>query len=59
MIFEREVNGLDDEEHMHVPRIELSLLVSEVGAYSSRTVITLGGVEYSVRKRLWDDGIVW
>ncbi|WP_444925321.1 hypothetical protein ACJJI4_12225 [Microbulbifer sp. TRSA002] len=42
-----------------MPRIELSLLVSELGAYNSESVITLSGVEYKVRKRLGDDGVVW
>ncbi|WP_445361540.1 hypothetical protein ACJJIL_07225 [Microbulbifer sp. EKSA005] len=42
-----------------MPRIELSLLVSEVGAYNSEAVITFSGVEYTVRKRLEDDGVVW
>ncbi|WP_444905106.1 hypothetical protein ACJJIU_10450 [Microbulbifer sp. CnH-101-E] len=59
MIFEREVDGFDDEDHMHVSRIELSLRVSEVGAYSSGAVITLGGVAYTVHKRLSDDEVVW
>ncbi|WP_444932217.1 hypothetical protein ACJJIF_10775 [Microbulbifer sp. SSSA002] len=44
---------------MRVARIELSLLVSEVGTYNSEAVITLGGVAYTVRKRLADDGVVW
>ncbi|WP_020411301.1 hypothetical protein ACJJIP_07590 [Microbulbifer sp. VTAC004] len=37
-------------------RIELGLLVNEVVA---TTLITLGGVDYTVRKRLPDDGVIW
>ncbi|WP_444926803.1 hypothetical protein ACJJI4_01415 [Microbulbifer sp. TRSA002] len=59
VIFEQEIDDFDDEERVRVPRVELSLLVSEVGAYNSEAVITLGGVAYSVRKRLSDDGVVW
>ncbi|WP_444919108.1 head-tail joining protein [Microbulbifer sp. JMSA003] len=59
VIFEQEIDDFDDEERVRVPRVELSLLVSEVGAYNSDAVITLGGVEYKVRKRLADDGVVW
>ncbi|MCO1336421.1 hypothetical protein MO867_18975 [Microbulbifer sp. OS29] len=59
VIFEQEIDDFDDEERVRVPRVELSLLVSEVGSYNSEAVITLNGVEYSVRKRLADDGVVW
>ncbi|WP_444939431.1 head-tail joining protein [Microbulbifer sp. JMSA002] len=59
VIKDQEIDEFEDEERVRVPRIELSLLVSEVGVYSSEAVITLGGVEYLVRKRLSDDGIVW
>ncbi|WP_444958080.1 hypothetical protein [Microbulbifer sp. ZKSA002] len=50
MIKDQEVDELVQE-----PRIELS----EVGAYNSEAVVTLDGVEYSVHKRLADDGFVW
>ncbi|QFT54588.1 hypothetical protein [Microbulbifer sp. THAF38] len=59
VIKDQEIDEFEDEERVRVPRIELSLLVSEVGAYNSEAVITLGGVEYAVRKRLTDDGVVW
>ncbi|WP_444926766.1 hypothetical protein ACJJI4_01200 [Microbulbifer sp. TRSA002] len=59
VILDQEIDDFDDEERVRVPRVELSLLVSEVGAYNSDAVITLGGVEYKVRKRLADDGVVW
>ncbi|WP_226649612.1 hypothetical protein [Microbulbifer variabilis] len=59
VIRDREIDEFDDEERVRVPRIELSLLVSEVGAYSSGAVIALAGVAYTVRKRLEDDGVVW
>ncbi|WP_444884507.1 head-tail joining protein [Microbulbifer sp. PSTR4-B] len=59
VIKDQEIDEFDDEERVRVPRIELSLLVSEVGAYNSAAVITLGGVGYRVRKRLSDDGVVW
>ncbi|WP_444911053.1 head-tail joining protein [Microbulbifer sp. PAAF003] len=59
VIFEQEIDEFAEEERLRVARIELSLLVSEVGAYNSEAVITLGGVEYRVRKRLGDDGVVW
>ncbi|MCO1337088.1 hypothetical protein MO867_22450 [Microbulbifer sp. OS29] len=59
VIFEQEIDEFDEEERLRVPRIELSLLVSEVGAYKSGAVITLNGVAYTVRKRLADDGVVW
>ncbi|MFA0812684.1 head-tail joining protein [Microbulbifer epialgicus] len=58
VIKDQEIDEFDDEERVRVPRIELSLLVSEVGAYSPEAVITLGGVAYRVRKRLSDEGIV-
>ncbi|WP_445360389.1 hypothetical protein ACJJIL_19115 [Microbulbifer sp. EKSA005] len=59
VILDQEIDEFDEEERLRVPRIELSLLVSEVGAYNPDAVITLGGVEYTVRKRLADDGVVW
>ncbi|WP_226649335.1 hypothetical protein [Microbulbifer variabilis] len=59
VIKDQEVDELEEDERVRVPRIELSLLVSEVGAYNSEAVITLGGEEYKVRKRLADDGVVW
>ncbi|USD22147.1 hypothetical protein MJO52_03150 [Microbulbifer variabilis] len=59
VIFEQEVDEFEEEERLRVARIELSLLVSEVGTYSSGAVVTLGGVAYTVRKRLADDGVVW
>ncbi|GAB2899821.1 hypothetical protein ACCI51_18100 [Microbulbifer echini] len=59
VIKDQEVDEFEEDERVRVPRIELSLLVSEVGVYSSGAVITLGGVEYRVRKRLVDDGVVW
>ncbi|WP_444939936.1 hypothetical protein ACJJI3_12530 [Microbulbifer sp. ZKSA004] len=59
VILDQEIDEFAEEERLRVPRIELSLLVSEVGAYNSDAVITLGGVEYKVRKRLADDGVVW
>ncbi|WP_444890037.1 head-tail joining protein [Microbulbifer sp. DLAB2-AA] len=59
VIKEQEIDEFEDDERVRVPRIELSLLVSEVGSYSSAAVVTLGGVAYSVRKRLTDDGVVW
>ncbi|WP_444902182.1 hypothetical protein ACJJIG_04430 [Microbulbifer sp. SSSA007] len=59
VIKDQEVDEFDDEDRVRVPRVELSLLVSEVGAYNSEAVIKLGGVEYAVRKRLADDGVVW
>ncbi|WP_444914643.1 head-tail joining protein [Microbulbifer sp. TRSA007] len=59
VILDQEIDEFDEEERLRVARIELSLLVSEVGAYNSEAVITLGGVEYKVRKRLADDGVVW
>ncbi|GAB2899559.1 hypothetical protein ACCI51_18300 [Microbulbifer echini] len=59
LIFDQEIDQFDEEERLRVPRIELSLLVSEVGDYNSEAVIKLGGVEYTVRKRLADDGVVW
>ncbi|WP_444933583.1 head-tail joining protein [Microbulbifer sp. JTAC008] len=58
VIFEQEIDDFDDEERVRVPRVELSLLVSEVGTYNSEAVVTLGGEEYKVRKRLGDDGVV-
>jgi hypothetical protein len=59
VIKDQEIDEFEDDERVRVPRIELSLLVSEVGAYNSEAVITLGGVAYLVRKRLSDDGVVW
>ncbi|WP_226648985.1 hypothetical protein [Microbulbifer variabilis] len=59
VIKDQEIDEFDEDERVRVPRIELSLLVSEVGAYSSEAVIILGGLEYLVRKRLSDDGVVW
>jgi len=59
VILDQEIDEFAEEERLRVARIELSLLVSEVGAYSSGAVITLGGVAYTVRKRLADDGVVW
>ncbi|WP_226649275.1 hypothetical protein [Microbulbifer variabilis] len=59
VIKDQEVDEFEEEERVRVPRVELSLLVSEVGTYSSGAVITLGGVAYRVRKRLADDGVVW
>ncbi|WP_444903816.1 hypothetical protein ACJJIU_00210 [Microbulbifer sp. CnH-101-E] len=58
VIKDQEIDEFEDDERVRVPRIELSLLVSEVGAYNSAAVITLSGVEYRVRKRLSDDGVV-
>ncbi|WP_444958111.1 hypothetical protein [Microbulbifer sp. ZKSA002] len=59
MIKDREVDEFEEDERVRVLRIELSLLVSEVGAYNSEVIITLGGVAYTVRNRLGDGGIVW
>ncbi|GAB2889197.1 hypothetical protein ACCI51_18960 [Microbulbifer echini] len=59
VIIEQEIDDFDEDERVRVPRVELSLLVSEVGAYNAEAVITLGGVAYQVRKRLADDGVVW
>ncbi|WP_444901336.1 hypothetical protein ACJJIG_17345 [Microbulbifer sp. SSSA007] len=59
VIKDQEIDEFAEEERLRVTRIELSLLVSEVGAYNSDAVITLGGVAYTVRKRLADDGVVW
>ncbi|WP_444905112.1 hypothetical protein ACJJIU_10480 [Microbulbifer sp. CnH-101-E] len=59
VIKDQEIDEFEDDERVRVPRIELSLLASEVGAYSSGAVITLGGVAYTVRKRLSDEGVVW
>ncbi|WP_226647158.1 head maturation protease, ClpP-related [Microbulbifer variabilis] len=59
VIKDQEICELEDEERVRVPRIELSLLVSEVGPYNSGAVVTLGRVAYTVCKRLADDGVVW
>ncbi|WP_444945643.1 hypothetical protein ACJJIP_16635 [Microbulbifer sp. VTAC004] len=59
VIKDEEIDEFEDDERVRVPRIELSLLVSEVGSYNYEAVITLGGVAYTVRKRLGDDGVVW
>ncbi|WP_444900503.1 hypothetical protein ACJJIX_19970 [Microbulbifer sp. VAAC004] len=59
VIKDQEIDAFEDDERVRVARIELSLLVSEVGAYNSEAVIALGGVAYTVRKRLSDDGVVW
>ncbi|WP_299589582.1 hypothetical protein [uncultured Microbulbifer sp.] len=59
VIKDQEIDDFDEDERVRVPRVELSLLVSEVGAYNAEAVITLGGVAYQVRKRLADDGVVW
>ncbi|WP_444958094.1 head-tail joining protein [Microbulbifer sp. ZKSA002] len=59
VIKDQEIDDFDDEERVRVPRVELSLLVSEVGSYNSEAMITLNGVAYTVRKRLADDGVVW
>ncbi|WP_444901400.1 hypothetical protein ACJJIG_17830 [Microbulbifer sp. SSSA007] len=58
VIKDQEIDEFEDEDRVRVPRIELSLLVSEVGAYNSEAVITLNGVAYTVRKRLSDDGVI-
>ncbi|WP_346839821.1 hypothetical protein [Microbulbifer sp. SAOS-129_SWC] len=52
--------GVDEfaEDRVRVPRIELSLLVSEVGAHKPGALITLNGVEYEVRHLIDDDGTV-
>ncbi|WP_444939938.1 hypothetical protein ACJJI3_12540 [Microbulbifer sp. ZKSA004] len=59
VIKDQEIDEFEEDDRLRVARIELSLLVSEVGAYNPDAVITLGGVEYTVRKRLADDGVVW
>ncbi|WP_444891214.1 head-tail joining protein [Microbulbifer sp. DLAB2-AA] len=59
VIKDQEIDDFDEDERVRVPRIELSLLVSEVGVYNSGAVITLSGVAYQVRRRLSDDGVVW
>ncbi|MEX2964214.1 hypothetical protein [Microbulbifer sp. TYP-18] len=52
--------GVDEfaEERVRVPRFELSLLVSEVGVHKPGALVTLAGVEYTVRHLLEDDGTV-
>ncbi|WP_444931517.1 hypothetical protein ACJJIF_06995 [Microbulbifer sp. SSSA002] len=59
VIKDQEIDEFEEDDRLRVARIELSLLVSEVGTYNSEAVITLGGVAYTVRKRLADDGVVW
>lgn len=52
--------GVDEfaDDRVRVPRIEFSLLVSEVGLHSVNAVISLNNVEYKVRQLLEDDGVV-
>ncbi|WP_444911073.1 head-tail joining protein [Microbulbifer sp. PAAF003] len=59
VIKDQVIDEFGDEERVRVPRIELSLLVSEVGAYNSEAVFMLSGMVYQVCKRLSDDGVVW
>jgi len=52
--------GVDEfaEDRVRTPRIELSLMVSEVGPHKPGALITLLGTEYEVRYLLADDGYV-
>ncbi|WKD51679.1 head-tail joining protein [Microbulbifer spongiae] len=52
--------GIDEfaDDRVRVPRMEFSLLVSEVGSHKPGALITVNGVEYQVRHLLEDDGTV-
>lgn len=52
--------GVDEfaDDRVRVSRIELSLLVSEVGSHRPGAIITYLGTEYEVRHLLADDGYV-
>lgn len=52
--------GIDQfaEERLGVPRVELLLLVSEIGEHSPGATVTLAGTEFEVRHLLEDDGVV-
>ncbi|WP_445354560.1 hypothetical protein ACJJI5_15600 [Microbulbifer sp. EKSA008] len=58
VIKDQEVGEFEEDERVRVPRVELNLLVSEVGVYCLETVVAFGGVEYAVRKMLSDDGVI-